>query len=319
MVNRSSLPIPTVTVLAPSLTEIRLRRGASNALRYQTLEGSSSLPDCLEKAKQEVFFSWRNTAAQATAALTSTDPGALRLLEVDLATSSQRSLQVYPEQMTAGVRYTFELTGCLGFAFSALCGTDTAEVILMDSPLRVAIAGGDFATSTTGGFTIDACESGDPDEPDAELEWAWRGPYAVLADGELAVNATIAPPHRNQSGCSWEIEAGVLPAGEYVFVVNGSLLVAGVAGGDGELASAEDTVRVTLLEALTRPTLDSRPALHTLLTLLTLPTLLTRRPLAPHRAPCSTPWRSRRSKATSSTLGRASASSVSSARVHPST
>jgi len=60
MVNRSSLPIPTVTVLAPALTEIRLRRGASNALRYQTLEGSSSLPDCLEKVKQEVFFSWRN-------------------------------------------------------------------------------------------------------------------------------------------------------------------------------------------------------------------------------------------------------------------
>ena len=48
MVNRSTLPIPTVTVLAPSLTEIRLRRGASNALRYQTLEGSSSLPDCLD-------------------------------------------------------------------------------------------------------------------------------------------------------------------------------------------------------------------------------------------------------------------------------
>ena len=37
-VNRTSLPIPTVTVLAPALTEIRLRRGASDALRYQTLE-----------------------------------------------------------------------------------------------------------------------------------------------------------------------------------------------------------------------------------------------------------------------------------------
>jgi hypothetical protein len=207
MVNRSSLPIPTVTVLAPALTEIRLRRGASNALRYQTLEGSSSLPDCLEKVKQEVFFSWRNTAAQATAALTSADPGALRLLEVDMATSGQRSLQVYPEQMTAGVRYTFELTGCLGSGV-ALCNTDTADIILMDSPLSVAIAGGDFATSTTRSFTIDACESGDPDEPDALLDWAWRGPYAVLDDGDLAVNATIAPPHRNQSGCSWEIEAG---------------------------------------------------------------------------------------------------------------
>ena len=85
-VNRTSLPIPTVTVLAPALTEIRLRRGASDALRYQTLEGSSSLPDCLEASKPEVFFSWRNTAAEPTAALTSTHPGALRLLEVDMAT-----------------------------------------------------------------------------------------------------------------------------------------------------------------------------------------------------------------------------------------
>ena len=118
-VNRTSLPIPTVTVLAPALTEIRLRRGASDALRYQTLEvrvrvrarvrarvrvspnpnrnansnasanqGSSSLPDCLEASKPEVFFSWRNTAAEPTAALTSTHPGALRLLEVDIATES---------------------------------------------------------------------------------------------------------------------------------------------------------------------------------------------------------------------------------------
>ena len=147
--------------------------------------------------------------------------------------------------MTAGVRYTFQLTGCLGSGTS-LCGSDTADIILMDSPLRVAITGGDFATGTTSGFTIDACEeSGDPDDfgGEAELEWAWRGPYAVLADGELAVNASIAPPQRNQSGCSWEIEAGALPAGEYVIIVNGSRLTA---GDTPTLDSAEDSVRVTL-------------------------------------------------------------------------
>ena len=64
---------------------------------------------------------------------------------MDIETSGQRSLQVYPDQMTAGVRYTFELTGCIGSG-AALCGTDSADVIRMDAPLRVAIAGGDFAT-----------------------------------------------------------------------------------------------------------------------------------------------------------------------------
>ena len=45
------------------------------------------------------------------------------------------------------------------------------------------------------------------------------------------------------------MEPGALPAGEYVIVVNGSRWVAGLAGGEGALDSAEATVRVTLLAA----------------------------------------------------------------------
>ena len=188
-VNRTNDLIPTVTVFAPALTEIRHRRGSASALNYLTLEGGASLPGCSDASNEEVFYSWACTGASATPGLTSTRPDRFRFIDLDLETKDTKNLQVYPDDMVVGVRYTFTLQACLGSDVS-LCNTDSADVVLVGTPMTVEIAGGDFAVASSSGFTLDACMSSDPDEPNAPLTFDWRG---TLPKTTVDARLTLAP------------------------------------------------------------------------------------------------------------------------------
>eukprot|EP00965_Chrysotila_dentata_P042624 1413924-Pleurochrysis_carterae.AAC.1 len=121
-----------------------------------------------------------------------------------------------------------------------VCGQATRDVLLEDEALRAEIAGGSRDVGEDDSLLLDACESGDPDEPDASLSFAWTCSY-VLAENrsaDLDVLVALCDFPGFSQGCQWSVPKGSLRSRYfYTFSIY-------VTKADGETASASVGVSV---------------------------------------------------------------------------
>ena len=173
-----------------------------------------------------------------------------------------------------------------------VCGAYSTDLTLRNEPLRAAINGGDRSVGDGDAFSLDACASGDPDDPQATcnvdgecgelISFDWScAPYnasehpalsTAVAFG-VAENACGLPAAPDE--CEWYIDGGTLPVGLYAFGVRASkpdgesasafVLLTVKAGllptvSIGTVSCLGEALRATLSPAHTRSTLTSAHA-----------------------------------------------------------
>ena len=154
-ITRTTLPIPTIVILAPYV--LYLRSSTSLDIRSR-----ATLPSCFASSTLTVNFIWTNPAASLLDTTTSTT----KRLTLDADTKSTRDLSILGSSMEAGISYTLRVTGCMASA-PANCGYAEMQVALTPEPLVATITGGDTRQiGVDSALTLDACGSNDVDDPD---------------------------------------------------------------------------------------------------------------------------------------------------------
>ena len=129
------------------------------------LSGAAALPACFSTLSNvtKMEFAWQNTdATKLPDAPASVVPTPLIL---DPQTQSSRSLRFRASTMLVGLRYLLRLQGCM-VAAPEICGTAFVDVARTPEPLSAVIAGGSQRTvGLADPFTLNACDSADPDDP----------------------------------------------------------------------------------------------------------------------------------------------------------
>jgi hypothetical protein len=227
-VTRQGTPVPTVTI--DSEPFVRYRPNSLN-----TLTGSAFLASCFEGGSSSsdtsaytMTFRWYASRTSVLPdAPVGTVPGPLAL---DERTRMLRDLVVRASTLTAGLRYTVEVHGCMQSA-PTVCGVASVDVALRNAPLVAEIAGGDRGVSAASDFVVDGCVSEDPDDPNALLEFTWScaristSPSAPPASSASTIPSSVGAesatldcgvtPPTDRALCGWTIPANTLVVGSY--------------------------------------------------------------------------------------------------------
>ena len=158
-VARGSTPTPTVTITSPALLVVR---GTARA----RIEATAAPPPCEAGRAVPIRFRWHNIKSET---LGGTYVTPLALPEDQ---SSMRDLTIDPSMLMPGVRYTMQVTALLSeHPFTA--ATDESVVMLADEALVASIEGGSRSVAAGAPLLLNACGSGDADEPNALLNFSW--------------------------------------------------------------------------------------------------------------------------------------------------
>ena len=225
-VARSDQETPAIRINAPTLITLA-------ADRTVDIPASATVAPCFSSTDGQVGtveFRWNISRATV-------DPGydgpqlATAAPVLDSRTRNKRVLSVNGRELTFGLRYTLQVTGCMATA-PTLCGYAEMNVTLSDTPLRAVIIGGDRTVSVDSSLALDACRSGDIDDPQAQchgehscgtLRFLWTCSlcqHGAERDDSLCsepCGSTPTPP--SSIACVWTIASGVLKARNYSFSV----------------------------------------------------------------------------------------------------
>ena len=199
-----------------------------------SIEAIAHSPPCEAGFAVPISFRWQNIQSE-------TINGAyVSPLTLSEDQNRMRDLRIDPSMLTPGVRYTMQITAVLGqYPFTA--ATDESVIMLADEALVASIEGGSRSVAVGALLQLNACGSGDVDEPDALLNFSW----SYLEDGG---NVTDLGSFRGvglgaasvDGACTYQVESTLLePGRSYEFAVL-------VTHGD-EAATASITVQVAVV------------------------------------------------------------------------
>ena len=181
------------------------------------LEATARIPVCLQTNGSGLSFQWANSAVRvAESAPSGLSPS---LIQIGATERLTPYLYVAGAWLTSGVIYTMRSTSCL-LQSPGVCGYAEVDVALRDEPLVALISGTSRTVSPDQPFVIDACTSGDPDDPTAQcdavsegsscgtLEFTWS--CVRSSDDASACDVTVPAI----TSCAWSMPG--LAAGTYI-------------------------------------------------------------------------------------------------------
>ena len=219
---------PTVRIDAPPLLKLRSDMQTSIA-------ASTELSPCFRRRLEgqiavNTSFQWtvsKVTALEGYDTSPTLDEQTLDEQTLDEQTLKQRVLSVAGSALKLGLQYTLRVEACVEGHGIRACSHAKTDVMLADQPLRAVIIGGHRKVGLDVPLNLNACLSGDVDEPELlcdkgqscqTLSFAWTI-FPDCDDADCDEPWPESPAAPSPTDCAWTIQPGELKASTYIVAV----------------------------------------------------------------------------------------------------